>query len=210
MTPERILPAAIVLAAAASAAVMIWYLWQRPPLVRGTIGWLFLGLGAFPILAATGSNVQGFEASKQEEFCSSCHVMGPWVADVGKESQSLASMHARNGLIGDQSCYSCHADYGMYGTVLTKMEGTKHLVLYFSKWRGKSVEEAVAKIELYHPFKNETCMHCHSTQLPGWNDEPEHGAVAGDVRSGATSCATAGCHGPAHAVKADKTAETTE
>ena len=208
MTPERLLILGTVLAAAASAAVLLWYLLKRPPFVRGTMAWLFLGLGVFPIAAAVGGNVQGFETSKTTEFCASCHVMAPWIADanadVKAEGASLAAFHSRNDLFGDESCYACHADYGMYGTVLTKLEGTKHLRLYFSKWRNASVEQAVDKIELYHPFRNETCLHCHSTELPGWNDEPEHGAVAEEVRSGATSCVSAGCHGPAHGVKPAK------
>ena len=60
-----------------SAIVLVAYLVLRPPLVRATKVWLLLGLGVFPIGAAFSGNVQGFEATKEREFCGSCHVMAP-------------------------------------------------------------------------------------------------------------------------------------
>ena len=201
--------------AAASAAIIGWYLVTRPTLVRGTVVWLFLGLGVFPIAAAVGGNYQGFETTKNVDFCSGCHVMEPWVADVrDPESTSLAAMHGRNDAHGKEACYACHADYGMYGTVATKANGTVHLIEYFREYRGMETSDALAKIALYQPYRNATCMHCHSTQLPGWNDEPEHAAIADDLRSGAISCASEGCHGPAHGVvktpAGDETSSSTE
>lgn len=203
MTPETLTTIVAVLAAVSAAAILVWYLVRAPAFTRGTLVLLFLGLGVLPITAALVGNVKGYEETKQVEFCSGCHVMQPWVDDVrDTEANTLASLHARSELFAESACYECHADYGMYGAVATKLQGTKHLWAYFTHgYAGMDTDEAAAKIELYAPFPNGTCIHCHSTQLPGWNDEPEHMAVADDVRSGATSCGAAGCHGPAHGVK---------
>ena len=151
---------------------------------------LVLGIGVLPIFVAGVGNVKGFEASKRVEFCAGCHVMDGHVAGArDPESGALASLHLRNEMMGEQACYECHANYGMYGTVLTKLHGTRHLWAYYTGgYRSMSLGDSLKRIEIYDPYPNANCMQCHSTFLPGWNDEPEHGAVAEDVRSGATSC----------------------
>src|SRR5215475_12025097 len=104
--------------AAASAVILVVYLVRQPPLVGATKVWLLLGLGVFPLGVAAAGNIQGFEATKERRFCGSCHVMVPHATDSNDlQSDSLASRHARNHLFGDSNCYSCHADYGMFGTV---------------------------------------------------------------------------------------------
>lgn len=203
MTPERLLAAVAVAAALLAVAILVWQLAWKPALDRRTMILLLFGLGALPIATAASGNLLGFERTKHVDFCGSCHVMTPWVEDArSEESESLASLHLRNRHFGGEACYVCHADYGMYGTIATKLTGTKHMWAYYSGYRSMELPEAVAKIELYEPFPNSTCMECHSTTLPGWNDEPEHQAVVEDVRAGTTSCASEGCHAPAHAVKA--------
>ncbi len=203
MTPSQLLAGGALTAALLAAGILVWQLIYKPPLDRRTIVLLLLGLGVLPITTAAAGNMLGFERTTHVEFCSTCHVMQPWIADVrGEPSESLAAFHARNRHFGNEACYVCHADYGMYGAVETKLTGTKHVWKYYTGYRSMPVEEAVAKIELYKPFPNSTCMECHSTTLPGWNDEPEHAAVVEDVRGGTISCASEGCHGPAHGVGA--------
>ena len=125
------------------------YLVFRPPLVRATKIWLLLGLGVFPIGAAFAGNVQGFEATKEREFCGSCHVMALHRADSDDPtSGSLASRHARNAMFGSENCYVCHANYGMFGTIVTKAGGMRHVWLYLTEYRNTTVEEAQED----HPF----------------------------------------------------------
>jgi cytochrome c-type protein NapC len=158
-----------------------------------------LGLGVFPIVAAAAGNIQGFEATKERKFCGSCHVMVPHASDSNDEtSLSLASRHARNQLFGKENCYVCHADYGMFGTILTKLGGMRHVYLYVTEYRNVSLEEAKKTIHLIRPYPNENCMQCHSSKLTLWLQEPDHKSALGDVRSGRVSCASAGCHGFAH------------
>lgn len=207
MTPDRLVTGAALVPAALAAAILVWFLVRKPPLyARATVIALLFGLGVFPIGTAAVGNLHGFETTKKVDFCAGCHVMEPWVEDArNPEGTSLASLHTKNRHVGEEACYSCHADYSMYGTLLTKKQGSKHMWMYWmAGYRAMALDEAIAKIEISKPFPNDNCMQCHSTLLPGWNEEPEHGAVVEDVRAGTTSCAAAGCHGPAHGVKPPK------
>jgi hypothetical protein len=106
--------------AAASALLVLWWLVRRPALTHATKLLLLLGIGVLPIAMATTGNVAGYEATKARTFCGSCHVMTPYSADShDPESVTLAARHARNAMFGDDNCYTCHADYGMFGTITT-------------------------------------------------------------------------------------------
>ena len=191
---------ACLLCAAIAAGLLIYYLVRRPPLTTGTKLVLLMGLGIFPIMSAMSGNVVGYEASTERQFCGGCHVMQPYTIDSqDPRSTSLAAMHARNDLFGDRNCYTCHADYGMYGTLLTKLSGLNHVYEYYlNGYHAMTLEESRYAIHIKKPFPNQTCMHCHSLSLPGWIDEPEHQAIVESVERGEVSCASAGCHGPAH------------
>jgi len=185
--------------AAVAAGILVTYLVRRPPLVGSTKLWLLLGLGVFPIGVAAAGNVEGFRATKQRTFCGSCHVMIPHASDSNDpNSFSLASRHARNHLFGDENCYVCHADYGMFGTVMTKLGGMRHVYEYVTHYRNVPIEDAKQTIHLRAPYLNENCMQCHSTKLDLWQKHPDHKSALEDVRSGRVSCASAGCHGFAH------------
>jgi cytochrome c-type protein NapC len=193
---------AAIVCAALAAIILIAFLVRRPPLTRGTKLWLLLGIGVFPLGASLTGNVAGFEASTERAFCSSCHVMEPWIRDVSDpQSTSLAAMHSRNKWFGHNSCYTCHADYGMFGTVVTKANGMKHVYHYFTHYRTMPVEQAKQLIHIYEPYPNRNCLQCHSTTLPGYAEVPEHQSLGDDARSGKISCASAGCHGAPHNVK---------
>src|SRR5439155_13741525 len=100
-----------------AAALLIWYLVARPKLTRSTKLLLLLGIGVLPLGTAANGNVAGFHATETRRFCSSCHVMTPFGDDSSNPgSTSLAARHARNEMFGDENCYMCHADYGMFGT----------------------------------------------------------------------------------------------
>lgn len=186
--------------AAVSAALLVWFLVRRPALVWSTRVLLLLALGAFPLGTATTANVVGLQHSTSRQFCSSCHVMVPFTDDAADpESKSLASRHSRNDLFGDTSCYACHANYGMFGFAKTKLTGLRHVYEYVAGFRSMSVDEALERIDLYEPFENATCMHCHSTEATYWSTVADHKGLLDEVRRGAVSCASAGCHGPAHA-----------
>jgi len=196
---SNLLLAAALACAGASALLVLWYLVRRPQPTHATKLVLLAGIGILPLATATTGNVAGFEATKTRRFCSSCHVMTPYGNDSNDpHSTTLAARHARNGLFGDENCYACHADYGMYGTVVTKLGGLRHVYEYTLHYRNMPLDEARAKIHIRKPFPNATCIHCHSTEGPTWNAVREHASLLDRLRDGSVSCASAGCHGPAH------------
>jgi cytochrome c-type protein NapC len=191
---------AAALASAAGAAVLaLWFLLRSPALTRTTKLVLLAAIGVLPLATASTGNVAGYEATKARRFCGSCHVMTPYKDDSENlHSTTLAARHARNALFGDENCYACHADYGMFGTVVTKIGGMRHVYEYTFHYRTMSLEEAREKIHIRTPFQNATCMHCHSTEGPSWSAIKDHASILDRVRSGTVSCVSADCHGPAH------------
>ena len=182
-----------------ASVILLTYLVRQPSLGRTTKVWLLCGLGIFPIGVAAAGNIQGFEATKERHFCGSCHVMIPHASDSNDvRSVSLASRHARNQLFGDVNCYVCHADYGMFGTVLTKLGGMRHVWLYVTQYRNMPLEQAKRTIRLVKPYPNANCMQCHSTELLLWQRVPDHKSSLSDLRRQKVSCASVGCHGYAH------------
>ncbi len=200
-TMEQSPLAVIALACAAlSGCILVGYLLLRPPLVRVTKIWLFLGLGILPIGTAFAGNVQGFEATKDRAFCGSCHLMSLHEQDSdAPESHSLAARHARNASFGRENCYACHADYGMFGTIVTKAGGLRHVWMNLTAFRNTTLDEGKKTIRLREPWKmNGNCMQCHSTRDDLWLKVPDHASSLEDVRAGRLGCASAGCHGLAH------------
>jgi nitrate/TMAO reductase-like tetraheme cytochrome c subunit len=184
-----------------AAIILVVHLIRKPTASAVTKLWLLMGLGVFPILSAGAANVEGFAATQSRTFCGSCHVMIPHAKDsVDPKSVSLASIHARNGSFGNANCYTCHKDYGMYGFVLTKLGGMRHVYLYLTEYHDYSNERFNAEIRIAKPMPNSTCMTCHTTTAPGWSSVPDHASSLAGVREGTLSCASAGCHGFAHPI----------
>jgi nitrate/TMAO reductase-like tetraheme cytochrome c subunit len=197
--------------AALGAGIMIWFLIKKPALVTATKLLLLAGILIFPVGAAFTGNLRGYTVSQDREFCSSCHVMEPWTDDSNDNtSKSLASMHARNPLFGERNCYRCHEDYGMFGTILTKVNGMNHMYHYYAAYQGMPIDEALRRIALYKPYNNATCMHCHSTRTEGFAAVKDHQGADEDVRAGKVSCASEGCHGPAHPFSKKKQLEASD
>lgn len=185
---------------AASFAGIAHYLWKKPALnlrVKLQLGAI---LGLLPLLAGGTSTATGMQATTERKFCGSCHTMDLYVADASDpESQSLAARHGRNPFFGQKNCYTCHADYGMYGYPLTKLNGMGHVYeFYLNGWSELSIEESQQRIHLQKPYDNTNCRQCHTGTLADWAAVPEHVSLAGELKSNRVSCASSGCHGYAH------------
>jgi cytochrome c-type protein NapC len=188
-----------VLSAMAAAVILVVHLLRRREVTAATRAWLLLGLGVLPIVTAGTANIAGFEATQSRKFCGSCHVMIPHAEDSGDpKSLSLAAVHARNEYFGQNNCYTCHKDYGMYGYVLTKAGGMRHVYLYLTEYRNMPLSESKPSIRILKPLPNANCMHCHTATAPDWLGVPDHASSLEAVKSGKLSCASAGCHGFAH------------
>ena len=190
---------AAIVCAVIAAALLLWFLLWKPALTGQVRFLLLLGFGVFPIGAAMTGNIAGFEHTKNRPFCGSCHVMAPYSVDAADvASLSLAASHARNEAFGPTNCYECHREYGAFSTVLTKIGGMRHVFAYYTHYYKVPVDQALREMELYKPMPNASCMRCHSTEVALWNQVGEHRSSLAEVRSGRLSCASAGCHGPAH------------
>ncbi len=198
MRPDPFLIAALVTTGGA-AILLLWFLFKRPLVTRATKIVLLFGIGILPLMTAANGNIAGYQAMKTRNFCGSCHVMTPYKEDSeNPQSLGLAARHARNEAFGHENCYTCHADYGMFGTITTKIGGLRHVYEYTFNFHMLSLEEALPKIHIRNPFPNSTCIRCHSTENPTWNKIGEHASTLLETRAGTMSCASAGCHGAAH------------
>ncbi len=182
--------------AIASLVIMVWYLVRRPHLQRTTKVLLLLGLGVFPAVVSLTGNVASFGYTMTRPFCGSCHVMGPYLRDAeDPKSTSLAAIHSRNHKFGEDSCYHCHADYQLFGAVTTKMSGMRHLFHYITEYANTGPDgEGGPTIHLYKPFKNDTCMQCHSTGAKKYLEV--HGDQLDAIRAGDVRCID--CHSEIH------------
>jgi cytochrome c-type protein NapC len=194
-TLEQLLKATALVASVISILILVWYLIRRPPLGRMTKVMLLFGLGIMPLGVALTGNIAGFEYTLKREFCGSCHVMLPYTEDAADPSStSLAAIHSRNYSFGKESCYTCHADYQMFGAMTTKVNGLKHLFYYVTEYANTGpYGEGGKPIHMYKDFDNAMCTRCHSTTAPGWLSVEDHGGMIDDIRAGDAKCVD--CHG---------------
>jgi cytochrome c-type protein NapC len=192
---EQLLKLTALVAASIAILILVWYLVRRPPLGRFTKVMLLFGLGVMPLGVALTGNIAGFEYTLKRQFCGSCHVMLPYTQDAeDPTSNSLAAIHSRNHAFGEESCYTCHADYQMFGTMTTKVNGLRHLYYYITEYANTGpYGEGGPKIHMYKAFQNGMCTRCHSTEAPNWLKNEEHAGMLEDLRKGDAKCVD--CHG---------------
>jgi cytochrome c-type protein NapC len=155
---------------------------------------LLIGIVAIPLLVSAGSVSSGVHESSRTSFCLSCHEMERHGMSLFADNRAaLAATHYQNRLVErEETCYSCHTDYAMFGGVKAKLNGLRHVwVHYFGK-----VPE---KISLYQPYPSANCLHCHE-DARRFVEAPPHQAILGALYDGSTSCL--GCHNVAHDMKA--------
>ena len=151
--------------------------------------WKLLAFGALFVLPALLSGLglaQHMEQSKSTEFCLSCHVMEPYGKSLLiDDSEYLPAQHFQNLRIPEkQACYTCHTQYAMFGDMKTKIGGLKHLWVYY-------VGTMPEKIELYQPYQNRECLHCHD-EARSFAENEMHVDFLGELRTGEASCLD--CH----------------
>lgn len=161
-------------------------------LVRRTGGRLLLLAAAvlIPVALSGGGLLAGIKRSSETDFCISCHEMQPYGRSLFVDNpSSLAAVHYQKRLITrDQTCYACHTDYAMFGDVKAKMNGLKHVWVHY-------VTGVPEKIELYQPYPNYNCLHCHD-DARGFLEVSSHQEIKAELVSGKTSCLS--CHDVGH------------
>ncbi len=100
---------------------------------------------------------------------------------------------ALTGNIAGESCYNCHADYQLFGTMTTKVNGLKHLFYYLTEYANTGpYGEGGKPIHMYKGFQNGMCTRCHSTTAPRWLANQDHAGMLDDIRKGDAKCVD--CH----------------
>jgi cytochrome c-type protein NapC len=186
------LPPFVIIALAAGIAIAALLFFGAGVLSSQTVGRLVLlvGLVAVPLLVSVANLSYGIHESSRTHFCLSCHEM----KDHGKSlfvdsKQAVAAFHYQNRLVDrDTVCYSCHKDYGMFGDVTAKLNGLRHVWAHY-------IAGVPKKIELYRPYPNSNCLHCHE-DARSFVDGVAHRPVLAALTSGTMSCLA--CHRIAH------------
>jgi cytochrome c-type protein NapC len=168
----------------------------RPSLTGTRAGKIlaFVAFCALPVFCGAWGASEHFERSKQTSFCLSCHVMEPYGRSLYVDDAAhIPAAHFQNHRIpADEACYTCHTDYAMYGSIRVKLHGLRHVyVQYFSK--------PMDPIQLYSPFNNRECLHCHAGARSFEDDT--HMAMMDPLKSNQLSCISSGCHDTVHAVE---------
>ena len=180
------------IAAVPAIVLLVVGLFGRRPLPAA------LGAAAIllPVAAYAFASLYVMEGSKDVAFCGSCHVMTPIVAALDEDTESLASIHYRRGLVPhDQACYTCHSGYGIWGTMDAKVAGLMHMVRTVTG-------DYTLPIELHGNFDIESCLNCHAA-ASAFREVKEHQDpdVQKALLSHEMSC-TGACHPEAHPASA--------
>lgn len=164
----------------------------RPSLTAARGGKIlaFIVFFIMPVVALWAGTSAHLTQAKSTDFCLSCHVMEPYGESLWLDDDDhLPAGHFQHNRINrDDACFTCHTTYTMFGDVKAKLNGLQHL---FVNYLGTIPD----KIELYSPYQNRECLHCHSGSR---SFEELHGDFKADLVSNETSCLD--CHEFVHDV----------
>jgi len=171
----------------------------RPDLTRQRAGKMlaFVALIVLPALTASLGFAEHWERSKTKQFCLSCHVMEPYGKSLYvNDNEYVPAVHFQNNFVpADHACYTCHTSYALYGSLQAKMNGLRHLYVYYT-------HSAPDTIKLYHPYNNRECLHCHgeSRKFAAADAHKDTDTTFAAITQGRVSCLESGCHDVAHEV----------
>ena len=157
----------------------------------------FVALFLLPLVAAFLGASEHMERSKSTDFCLSCHIMEPYGRSLLIDDASyIPAAHFQNARIDrSEACYTCHTDYVMYGSVLAKVRGLRHVYMQY-------IGGAKPPLHLYSPYHNRECLHCHAgarsfEQGAVHNADP---SIMAGIKANQISCVSSGCHETVHNV----------
>jgi cytochrome c-type protein NapC len=192
------------LLAMATLVLVARFLWLPE---AGRQGWgrvqALVALLVLPSVVVLFAGSVHLERSTRTSFCLSCHVMEPFGDSLSGEG--LAASHYQNNRVPrEQACYSCHTDYTMYGGLRAKWRGLRHV---WVNYLGSLPDPA--DIELYVPYRNRECLHCHRGAR-SFEEVAIHsfGDMPAALESNEVSCL--GCHGAAHDVDSPQEARSAD
>jgi nitrate/TMAO reductase-like tetraheme cytochrome c subunit len=138
------------------AAFILYF--AAPRLVGSTAGKLALlfGIVFLPSVAVATGAAYAFQASSTTAFCNSCHEMTPYGKSLFVDDRAVVpAVHYQRRLVDrDHACFECHTNYAMFGSVQAKLDGLRHVWVHY-------LGEIPETFELYEPYPNRNCLHCH-------------------------------------------------
>jgi nitrate/TMAO reductase-like tetraheme cytochrome c subunit len=171
-----------------------WRHVARTGTLHGALGALFFGLAILPVIVIFFGYSQGMSRMESVRACGDCHTMTSHVRDLeNPASQSLAAVHFKNRYIRDDQCYTCHSDYGLFGTLSAKMDGVRHVYRYVTG-------TYTLPLHVASPYPNIRCLECHRQSQKFLTSEGHPAEIRPLLFSGDMSCLT--CHAPAHTADA--------
>jgi cytochrome c-type protein NapC len=199
---------ALIIALVFLTAAVIAVLVARPNITstRGGKILAFMILFLLPALCGVMGVASEMSRAETTAFCLSCHTM----ADYGKslyidDPSHLPAAHFQNHRVpANEACYTCHTDYALFGTFKVKLAGLRHVYVYYL-----GTPPAPQNIQLYRPFPNDNCLHCH-LGARSFEEGAVHTAdpaTLPDIKAGKLSCLSSGCHSVVHDLANLKTAK---
>lgn len=187
-------PSGLLIALAVATIALAFLLLVHPASTAGSTGKIlaFMALFILPALCIGGGMYAHIQRSEQTRFCISCHAMQPYGRSLYIDNQNdIPAAHFQNHRVpADQACYSCHADYAIYGPLADKMRGLKRIYMQY-------VSTPPAQITIPGGFKNAQCLHCHGGARD-FEANAIHQAIRASLNSNEMSCVTSGCHHTVH------------
>ena len=185
----------LVLFSAALIAVLV----ARPNATerRGGKILAFLVLCFLPILCGAMGVSSEMNRAETTAFCLSCHTMEAYGKSLYiDDANHIPAAHFQNHRVpADRACYSCHTDYAMFGPLKVKLDGLRHVFIYYF-----GTPPAPENIKLYKPFNNRECLHCH-LGARSFEEGAVHTADPATlpaIKSNTLSCMSSGCHEVVH------------
>ncbi len=159
---------------------------------RGGRALIFVALLVLPLMVTALGVTAHLEHSKSTEFCLSCHVMKPYGESLYvDDSEYVVATHFQNNLIPrDHACFTCHTTYTLYGDLQAKIQGLRHVWVYY-------LGDVPDTLELYQPYNNRECLNCHRDGRR-FEENELHLEVRSELESNETSCLE--CHDSIHDV----------
>ena len=166
----------------------------RPSITAGATGKV-LAFGALCILPAICLRMglaTHIERSEQTKFCISCHAMENYGKSLWIDDPSyIPAQHFQNHRVpADMACYSCHADYTIYGPLRDKLRGVHRIYVQY-------LGTPSTTIQIPGGYNNRQCLHCH-LGARSFEANPIHEALMDSLKSNEMSCISSGCHDMVH------------
>ncbi len=177
-----------------AVAVILVYQWK---VLSGIAKKLlaFVCLGMVPVAWGTVVIYYDLTQVQSVSFCSKCHIMTKYVDSLNvNSSDPLSAVHYQNNWVPQETaCYTCHTQYTMFGPVEAKINGLKHLYVYY-------IEGAPEKIKAYKRYENRDCLRCHG-KAKRFHKVGKHRIPEGTIEKlerNEKSCLEKDCHEISH------------